>query len=112
MASRKTPVSRPAGKSATKRARGRLAPVAAARGLARGDVALASDAPEISGVAALVSEAGGAVIGAYRDPLGGRPLVLASIPLSAVQPTPFQRDLSPTHAKRLAQKIDETAGVS
>jgi len=26
-----------------------------------------------------------------------------------VQPTPFQRDLSPTHAKRLAQKIDETA---
>ena len=28
---------------------------------------------------------------------------------SAVQPTPFQRDLSPTHAKRLAAKIDETA---
>jgi ParB family chromosome partitioning protein len=25
-----------------------------------------------------------------------------------VQPTPFQRDLSPTHARRLAQKIDET----
>ena len=59
-------------------------------------------------MAALVSEVGGAVIGAYRDPLGGRPLVLASIPLSAVQPTPFQRDLSPTHAKRLSQKIDET----
>jgi ParB family chromosome partitioning protein len=31
------------------------------------------------------------------------------LPLSAVQPTPFQRDLSPTHAKRLATKIDETA---
>jgi ParB family chromosome partitioning protein len=31
------------------------------------------------------------------------------LPLSAVQPTPFQRDLSPTHAKRLAVKIDETA---
>jgi ParB family transcriptional regulator, chromosome partitioning protein len=29
--------------------------------------------------------------------------------LNAVQPTPFQRDLSPTHAKRLAVKIDETA---
>jgi len=26
-----------------------------------------------------------------------------------VQPTPFQRDLSPTHTKRLAAKIDETA---
>jgi len=35
--------------------------------------------------------------------------VLASLPLNAVQPTPFQRDLSPTHAKRLAVKIDETA---
>jgi ParB family chromosome partitioning protein len=34
---------------------------------------------------------------------------LASLPLGAVQPTPFQRDLSPTHAKRLAVKIDETA---
>jgi ParB family chromosome partitioning protein len=28
--------------------------------------------------------------------------------LNAVQPTPFQRDLSPTHVKRLAAKIDET----
>src|SRR6202035_3364543 len=34
---------------------------------------------------------------------------LASLPLGAIQPTPFQRDLSPTHAKRLASKIDETA---
>jgi len=108
MASRKTSVNRPAKKSAKKRVRGKLAPVAAARGLERSDVAIASDAPELSGLAALVSDVGGTVIGAYRDPLGGRPLVLASIPLSAVQPTPFQRDLSPTHAKRLSQKIDET----
>ncbi len=65
--------------------------------------------PQIADVVALVRNAGGAPIGAYRDPLGGRPLVLASLPLNAVQPTPFQRDLSPTHAKRLALKIDETA---
>lgn len=57
----------------------------------------------------MLQNCGGAVIGAYRDPLGGRPLVLAVLPLNAVQPTPFQRDLSPTHAKRLAQKIEETA---
>jgi ParB family chromosome partitioning protein len=57
----------------------------------------------------LVRQAGGAPIGAYREPLGGRPLLLASLPLTAVQPTPFQRDLSPTHTKRLAQKIDETS---
>jgi ParB family chromosome partitioning protein len=41
--------------------------------------------------------------------LGGRPLLLASLPFSAVQPTPFQRDLSPTHAKRLAGAIEATA---
>lgn len=59
-------------------------------------------------MSALVLEAGGAPIGAYRDPLGGRAILMASLPLSAVQPTPFQRDLSPTHVKRLAGKIDET----
>src|SRR6202012_5369802 len=63
----------------------------------------------IAELATLVRNAGGAPIGAYHEPLGGRPLMPASIPLSAVQPTPFQRDLSPTHAKRLAEKIDETA---
>ena len=58
-------------------------------------------------LAAQINAAGGAALGAYRDPLGGRPLVVASLPLTAVQPTPFQRDLSPTHTKRLAAKIDE-----
>jgi len=94
---------------ATKRTRGKLAPGRSARGLDAADVAIAMDSPEVSEVAALVRNAGGAPIGAYREPLGGKPLMLASLPLSAVQPTPFQRDLSPTHAKRLALKIDETA---
>jgi ParB family chromosome partitioning protein len=93
----------------TKRGRGKLAPGSSARGLDAADVAIAMDSPEIADVAALVRSAGGAPIGAYHEPLGGRPLMLASLPLNAVQPTPFQRDLSPTHAKRLALKIDETA---
>src|SRR5579862_8910991 len=93
----------------TKRARGKLAPGGTARGLDASQVAIALDSAEIAEVVALVRSAGGAPIGAYRDPLGGRALVLASLPLGALQPTPFQRDLSPTHAKRLALKIDETA---
>src|SRR6202043_1096156 len=80
-----------------------------ARGLDAAQVAIALDDPAVAELAALVREAGGAPIGAYREPLGGRALLLASLPLNAVQPTPFQRDLSPTHAKRLAVKIDETA---
>jgi ParB family chromosome partitioning protein len=95
--------------AAGKRARGKLAPGGRARGLDAADVAIALESPDVSEVAALVRNAGGAPIGAYREPLGGRPLMLASLPLNAVQPTPFQRDLSPTHAKRLALKIDETA---
>src|SRR5471032_3056290 len=92
-----------------KRSRGRLAPGANARGLDADEVVIAHDASEIAEVVALVRSAGGAPIGAYRDPLGGHALMLASLPLGALQPTPFQRDLSPTHAKRLALKIDETA---
>jgi ParB family chromosome partitioning protein len=93
----------------TRRGAGKLAPRANARGLDAADVAITLDSAEVAEVVALVRSAGGALIGGYRDPLGGRPLVLATLPLSAVQPTPFQRDLSPTHAKRLALKIDEAA---
>jgi ParB family transcriptional regulator, chromosome partitioning protein len=96
-------------RATTKRSRGKLAPGSSARGLDASQVAIALDSAEIAEVVALVRSAGGAPIGAYRDPLGGRALVLASLPLGALQPTPFQRDLSPTHAKRLAIKIDETA---
>ena len=103
--SRKSPAR--VGKAA--RSRGKLAPSGSTRGLDAADVVVALDANEIAEVVALVRSEGGAPIGAYRDPLGGRPLVLASLPLNAIQPTPFQRDLSPTHAKRLALKIDETA---
>jgi ParB family chromosome partitioning protein len=92
-----------------KRRQGKLAPGARARGLDAAQVPIALDSPEVAELSERVREAGGAPIGAYHEPLGGRALMLASIPLSAVQPTPFQRDLSPTHAKRLAQKIDETA---
>ena len=112
MATRKKGAAAPGkkGKSSTvKRRQGKLAPSAKSRGLDAAQVAIAMDSPEIAELATLVRNAGGAPIGAYHEPLGGRPLMLASIPLSAVQPTPFQRDLSPTHAKRLAQKIDETA---
>ena len=88
--------------------RGRLAPGRNSRGLAAADVPIAADNPEIADLATLIIQAGGAPIGAYREPLGGRAIMIASLPLAAVQPTPFQRDLSPTHVKRLASKIDET----
>lgn len=88
-------------------ARTRLTPAAAQRGLSSAEIALPFEHAEVAPLVALIRDAGGAPIGAYRDPLGSRPLVIATLPLAAVQPTPFQRDLSPTHTKRLAAKIDE-----
>jgi ParB family transcriptional regulator, chromosome partitioning protein len=89
-------------------ARKRITLARESRGLEATELALAFDAPEVASLAADVRAAGGAPLGAYREPLSGKPILLASFPRDAVEPTPFQRDLSPTHAKRLAQKILES----
>jgi ParB family chromosome partitioning protein len=95
-------------KVASKRSRGRLAPARERRGLEATEVRLPVDHPEVAPLAAEIEAAGGVALGAYRDPLGARPLVVASLPVGAIQPTPFQRDLSPAHTERLAKKIDES----
>src|SRR5204863_3991836 len=51
---------------------------------------------------------GGAIVGVYKDPLGGRALVIAGVPVEAIEPTPFQRDLSDAHHKKLAAVIEKT----
>jgi ParB family chromosome partitioning protein len=89
-------------------ARKRLTPRSDLRGPAPSEIPLDAESPELAPLAKAVREAGGVVIGAYHEPFAGHALLLASLPRDAVEPTPFQRDLSPTHAKRLAQKIEET----
>ena len=93
--------------SKKKTARGKLAPSKARRGLSSAQIVLSLDDKQLAPLVAEVRAAGGAPIGAYAEPLSGRHILIASLPLKAVQPTPFQRDLSPTHTKRLAEKIDE-----
>ena len=101
MATRKS-----AKKSRGKRAR--LAPRKDKRGLNAAEIVLGLDSDALAPLVAQVTGVGGAPIGAYREPLSGRALLIAALPVEAVQPTPFQRDLSPTHAKRLANKIEES----
>jgi ParB family chromosome partitioning protein len=55
-----------------------------------------------------IADEGGIVVGRYKDPLGGHPLVTAILPVGKIEPTPFQRDLSDTHHKRLADVIQKT----
>lgn len=88
--------------------RKRLTPSRQKRGLQGAEVLMEISAREVQPLAELVVGAGGAAIGAYREPLSGKPLLLAVLPIEAVGPTPFQRDLSPAHTKRLAQKIEES----
>ena len=88
--------------------RKRLTPRSEKRGLAGAEVLLQLDAPELEPLVERVRQKGGAPVGAYREPFSGKPILLAVIPFNAVQPTPFQRDLSPTHTKRLAAKIEES----
>lgn len=91
-----------------RRKAGKLAPSRSQRGPTAEEIACGVEAAPLAALAALIRDLGGATLGGYLEPLGGRPVMLASLPLAAVQPTPFQRDLSPAHAKRLAAKIDET----
>jgi ParB family chromosome partitioning protein len=55
-----------------------------------------------------ITDVGGVIAGGFADPLAGKPLLLAVLPIDKVEPTPFQRDLSDTHHKRLAEVIDKT----
>jgi len=76
-------------------------------GLAAGELAKGDTPARVEELEAQVAKAGGSVLGRYRDPLGGHWLMLAALPLTAIAPTPFQRDLSEPHAKRLAGVIEK-----
>jgi ParB family chromosome partitioning protein len=99
----------PKKKARTASTRRRLKPAAESRGLNREDIALSPTHEALQPVMKRIADVGGLVLGSYRDPFGGRELILGALPHRSVQPTPFQRDLSPTHTKRLAQSI-EVAG--
>jgi ParB family transcriptional regulator, chromosome partitioning protein len=58
--------------------------------------------------AALVEQVerdGGAVLAVYREPVGDHWHVFCLLPMEMVEPTPYQRDLSPTHVKRLQEVV-------
>jgi ParB family transcriptional regulator, chromosome partitioning protein len=56
-----------------------------------------------------ITEDEGAVLATYREPFGGTPVLLATLPIDRVEPTPYQRDPSQPHVKRLMNVV-ETLG--
>jgi ParB family chromosome partitioning protein len=59
----------------------------------------------VAALAEQVGADGGHALAVYREPVGDHWHVFALLPIGAVSPTPYQRDLSPTHAKRLQEMV-------
>jgi ParB family transcriptional regulator, chromosome partitioning protein len=78
------------------------------KGLAPGECRLEASANLPSQALQAIDKAGGCLVGSYKEPLGGSPVLLAILPIDAIEPTPFQRDLSDAHHKRLADVINKT----
>ena len=58
-------------------------------------------------LAAQVERDSGTVIGRYRDPFGGHPMLVVALLVASVEPTPYQRDPSDAHVKRLMGVIEK-----
>ncbi len=93
----------------TKRARKKKKKEAApaSRGLAANRLTATAPPAAVRQLADKIVADGGSPLGVYRDPLGGQWQVLAGLPMDKLAPTPFQRDVSETHAGRLADAIDK-----
>src|SRR5690348_10734220 len=100
MATKKTTAKRaPAKRKTPKKAKPRT------RGMEPLDcVAQNADAVE---TADRVTRSGGVVLTCYREPLGGNVVLIAALPIDSIEPTPFQRDLSDAHHKKLSGVIDK-----
>jgi ParB family chromosome partitioning protein len=77
-------------------------------GLDAAESRLDESSAAIREVVTRVSSVGGTIVGSFRDPLGGTLLTIAIVPIDSIEPTPFQRDLSEAHHKKLAYVIEKT----
>jgi ParB family chromosome partitioning protein len=104
-------MAKPRSTTARKRAPAKRAPKKAAarsRGIEPQGCRLDAESPEVAPIIGRIEQEGGTVLGTYREPLGGNPVVFASLPIDRIEPTPFQRDLSEAHHKKLAGVLDKT----
>ena len=91
-------------KKKTVRRRRKTAP--ASVGLAPADTAQVEDRASAE-LAAEVQADGGVVLATYREPFGGTPVLFTALPVDRVEPTPFQRDPSLPHVKRLMDVVEK-----
>lgn len=73
------------------------------KGLGAKEMSASIDGVEL---AKLVESDGGQIVGSYKEPLGGKLVVIAALPIDIVEPTPYQRDRSEAHVKKLANAME------
>jgi ParB family chromosome partitioning protein len=95
------------GSAVPKRAPRRKQAAPASRGLDAAELLIGERPAPVAALGEAIAGDGGSVLAVYRDPVGGHWQVLAGLPIERVLPTPFQRDLSETHVKRLAAVVDK-----
>ena len=96
MAEKKSKKTRPS--EAPKR---RRKPAGASVGLAASELQAAAPPSEVADVHRVIEQHGGKVLSAYREPYGARWVLMAALPIDSVEPTPYQRNLSDTHVRKL-----------
>lgn len=92
-------------KSAAPKKPRKVKPEAGSVGLTAEECATGSPTPEVGKLRKQIEDAQGHVLACYREPYGGHWVALAALPLDKVVPTPYQRELSKTHAEKLAAVI-------
>jgi ParB family chromosome partitioning protein len=66
----------------------------------------ALEAPrDVTALVEQIARDGGRALAVYREPMGGHWQIFCALPTEKIAPTPYQRDLSPTHAKRLTDVV-------
>jgi ParB family transcriptional regulator, chromosome partitioning protein len=91
---------------AKKRAPRRKKASAGSIGLSASEVG-AIDSKAVSELQGAVEADGGSVLGTYRDPFGATPVLVVALPIEKVEPTPYQRDPSEAHIKKLMTVIEK-----
>jgi ParB family chromosome partitioning protein len=74
-------------------------------GLSASDLQASAPPTSVRELQQAIEDDGGKVLAVYREPYGGQWLVLAGLPIQIVEPTPYQRNVSDTHVKKLETVI-------
>ena len=85
--------------------RRRRKPAGVSTGLAASDLQTGTPPDDVAQLQRLIESDGGKVLTAYREPFAGRWLILAALPIDKVEATPYQRNLSESHLRKLETVI-------